>query len=385
MRKTLRRTRVFGVIFATASAVPTLAYAQPETEPTPVPAAPAPPPTMPPATPPAPDLVEQTPAGEGRAPPPPAKVDGGDRVIKGHVFIFPNFVASSIVASYVGVRVVLGASDASNVPIATGETANIDSLTLNEGFDLGIKITDWFGLYATGGVRSLIGTNLKALTYAGATYDIGAGGGAIVRLFRSDKSGSQLSARLSGSYANGQFSSLLPIFQNPAASAVAALQGDLGSSIKTPFSSVGYSGALAFAQSFGRFFGLQAAGGFGGSHITSEPYIQAQKSRNNDTVDDFTYSIGAALSFDFNAWQVPIAIMPEYLLAREASSATIRGAGDFDTVHTVALGAYYSGRKTLQLGLAVSTRLSVSPLITPQGQSDAPNQTSGHFVLRYIW
>ena len=66
-------------------------------------------------------------------------------------------------------------------------------MTVAEGLDLGIKITDWVGIFAAGGVRSLVGTNLRSLTYAGATYDLGARVGGILRLFRSDSSGSQMS------------------------------------------------------------------------------------------------------------------------------------------------------------------------------------------------
>lgn len=386
----LRRACVLGVLVATASMVPALAYAQPESEP--APEAPAAPPTPPPPTTAQPEASPPQPAleteleGEAETK---AKVEtkpkeGDDRRIKDHVFIFPAFVTSSIVASYVGVRVRVGSSTIENVPSTVGPL-RITAVTLAETLDAGIKLTDWLGIFATGGMRSLISTNLQGLVLEGATYDFGAGGGVILRLFRSDKTGSQLSLRGGVGYTSGHIATLYPLFDVPIQSLDDLLRRNLGDTITTPFSTFGYGGSLAFAQSFGRLLGLQLSADIGGARFTHEPFDAVRRMRESTTVDGFTFALGAAPSIDFNAVHFPIAVVPEYVITRAASSAQIRGAGDFDTFHQLGVGAYYSGRTSLQLGVIWATLLGVRPLETARGQSDTPTQHFGQLSLRYVW
>jgi hypothetical protein len=281
-------------------------------------------------------------------------------------------------------RVRLGEDITPNFPTATTR-ADVNTVTLAESLDLGVKITDWLGIYFSAGVRSLIGTNLRALTYAGATYDVGGAGGLILRVYHNEESGTQLSLRAGGSVTRGQVSTLFPLFDQPIASLVDLLQGDLGESIRTPFTTSRFDGSVAFAQAFSHFFGLQASASAGRSSVTIEPYNRTTKTRGSENQADVIYSFAGAPSFDFNAFDVPVAVMPEYVYARQASAAQVRGSRDFDTTHTLALGVYYSGRKTLQVGLVWATVLGANKLATPQGESDSPQQHSGEFILRYVW
>jgi len=189
----LRRARTLAAMAVVASSMlPVTAWAQAENEP---PSTPPPPTTTPPLTTPPPSTLpppaEPAPPPEA-APPPanappspscPGQCDGAERILKGHQFMYPSFVASPIVATNLGIRIRTGDLSAKNAPTAVG-LRDIEALTLAEALDLGVKITDWFGLFVTGGVRSVIGSNLSALTYAGATYDVGGRGGVIFRLFR---------------------------------------------------------------------------------------------------------------------------------------------------------------------------------------------------------
>lgn len=45
-------------------------------------------------------------------PPTVGEAEGRERTLNGHVFIFPGYVESSIVASYIGLRIRLGARSA---------------------------------------------------------------------------------------------------------------------------------------------------------------------------------------------------------------------------------------------------------------------------------
>ncbi|MET0595783.1 MAG: hypothetical protein ABW133_24000 [Polyangiaceae bacterium] len=262
---------------------------------------------------------------------------------------------------------------------------DLSAVTLKEGLDAGVKITDWLGLFGTGGFRSLIGTNLGSQVFQGSNYDFGGYGGAIVRLLDVKSTGTRLALRASVGYTRGQFVTLYPLFDHPIMSIQDVFQSNAGSVLATPFSTFEYSGGLAFAQSVSRLFGVQAFAGLGGSSVRLERFNSALNVRESSSITDLTFTIGAAPSIDFNAFNVPVAVMPEYVIMRAASSDQVRGAGDFDTRHQIAVGVYYSGRTNLQLGLSWMTVLGIRPLETPQGKSQAPSQQQGEFVLRYIW
>lgn len=360
----VRRSRALGLMTAAAFFVPRLASAQSGPAPSPAPPEAAAPPAA--------------------SPPQVEEAEGRERTLGNHVFLFPAHVRSSLVTSYVGLRIRLGLDTVGSLPTAIGRS-DVEVVTLNEGLDVGAKITDWLGVFGVVGVRALIGTNLRALTYAGATYDVGGRAGAVVRLFRSERTGSQLSLRAGVGATRGQLATLYPIFDSPVQSAVQLLQGDLGESIRTPFTTSSYEGTVAFTQGFGRAFGVQASGAMGGSRVTTEPYDGVRKTRGSNTVNGVTYAFGVGPSIDFNALHVPIAVMPEYVITRQASTAQLQGSGSFDTRHLIAAGVYYSGRVNLQLGLLWATELGAKGLTNPLGQSDSPRSSHLQFVLRYIW
>lgn len=386
-----RRAWAIGLLTAATSFVPALASAQetePQAEPTPAPPPPPssalPPPENPPPRPtPDDELTREDAAKEDEA----AKercAGGADRKVDDHVFIFPAYVSSAIVATYVGLRLRLGSADVGSLPTPAGPL-DLHAVSVANGFDFGLGITDWLGVFVEGTLRTIVSTNLPGLVYEGATYDIGGQGGAILRLFRSERTGSQLSLRAGGGYSRGQVAFLLPIFQQPIASLNDLLQRDFGSVIKTPFSTYTYGGALAFAQSFGRLLGVQASVAVGGGSFTLEPFDRARRVRDDTTVNELTYAFGIAPSIDFSSVHFPLAVMPEYVLSRAASTVQFRGSGDFDTFHQVAIGAYYTGRQTLQLGVLWSTILGARPFTTNLGTSDTPSIQLGEIVLRYVW
>lgn len=385
--RAVRHACTFAAVTAAASLMPTLVFAQPVTEPPEtVPVTPAAPAPEPPQATPLPSVNEAPLTMSVPEPPCSPKKDesSSDRTLGNHVFIFPTEVTSSLVTTYVGLRLRLGSNSVTNLPTVAGITS-IEAVTFAEGLDLGIKVTDWLGIFVTGGVSTLVGTNLRALTYAGATYELGGSGGAVLRLLRIDRTGTQLSFRAHGAYARGQVSTLFPIFDRPVASLVDALQGDLGESIRTPTTRLSGTGAFAFTQGFGKFFGLQASAALGVGRVEIEPYDRVARVRTTQTDSELTYAFGAAPSFDFDAFSVPIAVMPEYVLSRQAHTAEVRGAGTFDTQHTLALGAYYSGRVNLQIGVIGKVVLGTNGLTTAQGTSETPKTTFGELILRYVW
>jgi hypothetical protein len=370
---------------AVMTTLPAIASAQPANEPAePTPPPPSAEPAPPATTPPPSTAPPSEEAANHENHEKEEKEQGGDRRLGGHVLLFPAYVSSSVVASYIGVRARLGVQSVSGLPSPVGNL-DIKAVTLSEGLDLGIKITDWLGLFAVGGARSLVSTNIEGLVYQGATYDLGGLGGLVWRLFRSDATGTQLSIRGSVGYTRGQVATLYPLFSTPIGSVADLLQRNLGDELKTPFDTFSYAGGLAFAQGLTRLFGVQASLGVGGSSLTTSPFDGLRRTRDSITVTDITYSLGVAPSIDFMAVKIPVAVMPEYVLQRTASSAQIQGSGTFDTLHQLIAGVYYSGRTNLQLGLVGEVTLGARPLQSPQGESAAPKHYAGELILRYVW
>lgn len=398
------RLRLGLLALVAAAIAPATAWAQQEPEPAAAPppaASPAPvtappletPATPPPATEPPTTTPATTTTTTTTTTEPPATDDhadfegtptqGGRRVLKHHVFIAPATFGSSFVTTHIGVRARVGTTIAPNLPTNTG-SFDIETTTLAETLDFGLKVTDWLGLFVTGGVRTLIGSNLRALVYDGATYDLGGQGGLLARLVHSERSGTQLSLRAMAGYTSGRVATLLPVFEQ-AIPGGDPFKGELSDAVRTPFTTFNYGAGFAFAQSFGRLFGLQAYAGLGGGSLSADPYDRATGRRVTSTAKSVTYALGVAPSFDFNAFHVPIAVVPEYVLSRAASSAQIRGGGDFDTLHNLSLGVYYSGRKTLQVGLIGSAQRGARGLESAQGRSDTLRNSATELVLRYVW
>ncbi len=366
----------------------TQARAQEPTEPAPAITTPPIAPTEPavPITPAAPPPELPPPTTTDVTPPPADLAANPNRTVGGHQFIFPQFVDSSFVATYFGLRIRLAEFRAPNLPTQFGPI-DITAVNFSQGFDLGIRIFDWLGLYGSTGVRSLISTNLKSLVYQGATFDLGANGGFIVRLLHNDRTGTRIALRGQAGIASGQSSSLIPLFQaaNVRVALSDILQGNAGESIRTPFHSSNYGGTLTAAQAISPMFGLQAAAGVGYQLTTLRRWNPNTATRQDIDVNGVTYRFGLAASVDFNPLKVPIAIMAEYLVTRQASASSLAVGDDLDDLQDIFAGIYYSGRPNLQLGLGVGGELNLGPSTSPEGRSEKPHVLFSQFVLRYVW
>jgi hypothetical protein len=342
----------------------------------PAPAEPEPPPA--PATEPPPP----TPPGSMSQP----EGTNPNRTLGGHQFIFPQFVDPAFVATYFGLRIRLTSFSAPGLPTPLG-LVDLDGVGLSESLDFGIKLFDFLGIYGAAGARSLISTNLRSLVYQGATYDLVGNIGAVVRLLRSESTGTQLSARAHFLQSSGQVSSLGPIFsaETVRVGLRDVLQGNLGESLRTPFHGISYGGMLTAAQAISPLFGLQATAGVGYTSTSIERWDINTSSRPTFTVRGVTYRLGLAASVDLFPKKIPIAIMAEYLLARQPTPAQFTGRDELDNVHTLFGGVYYSGRPNLQLGLGGGTELNFGPTTSPLGSSEEPTVIFGQFVMRYIW
>ncbi|HEX4627665.1 MAG TPA: hypothetical protein VH137_02660, partial [Gemmatimonadales bacterium] len=119
----------------------------------------------------------------------------GDRTLAGHTFLFPGTHRGAFVTTDFGIA--LGAYQESipSVPLPFGGTADLSILGAITTATLGVKITDWLGVQASGAGLAVFGANGSSLLYAGGKLNAGGNVAPIVRLARIRSTGTQLSAR----------------------------------------------------------------------------------------------------------------------------------------------------------------------------------------------
>jgi hypothetical protein len=314
------------------------------------------------------------------------KEEKDDRSLRDHEFIFPQFVDSALVATYVGLRLRLGESKIPNLPTAFG-SRDLHAVTNWQVLDAGFKLTDWLGISVSVGGHSVLSTNIPSLVYQGASFWYGGNAGGILRLLRSDHTGTQLSLRGSGGYTDGVVNSFASVFataDSPVALRTLVTAG-LAQAIKTPIHTYNAEGSFALAQSFGPLLGLQAILGLGWSKASVEPLDLSTGNRPTLSSSGLSYRAGVAASVDFMSLHVPVAVVGEYLLLRTSSPADLIASASRNTTSTLFAGVYYSGRPNLQLGIGGGATLGLGEATLKNGSSDSAYIVLGQLDLRYVW
>jgi hypothetical protein len=309
-----------------------------------------------------------------------------NRSIGCHEFLYPVFIDTAFVSTYFGLRVRLASTTIPNLPTQFG-LAQLNTVTFAENIDLGLKFTDWLGLQGSAGGRSLVGTNLPSFVYEGATFDYDLSSSLVLRLFRFDQIGTQVTLRGGFAYGKGQVASLAPIFTAPDATVALRqiITQGLGQILTTPWTYREFNGTVAVAQSLGPVFGLQGALSLSSSTSTADRFNFAVGGREREHLDNIGYRAGIAVSVDLKQFHVPVAALAEYAYSREQSSITAIDGAQSRPVNRLFGSLYYSGRPDLQLGVGGGAEFGLGPHFSQQGESDPPSVALGQMILRYIW
>lgn len=320
------------------------------------------------------------------------------RTLATHTYIPPQLQQTAFVTTHFGVRQGVTIFVVPEVALDFGED-ELSAGGFTQSFDLGVKLTDYLGLYGT-----LSGTVVSGIDAASA-FEIGAeleGGfelGAIVRLARFEPIGTQLSLRLWGGMAvDNDFNIVQFVEAGGEATSdqlVSVRASDALSLLVTPSRVASYGGSLLLAQTLTTQLGLQASFSMRGLHTTARPFDLPKDRRVDETADELQVGGALALSFDLQSWNVPIALMPEYQVLYQ-SVQTEDDAGKVNELtyasHYAALGLYYTGREHLVLGFGAILALNLeqdrlewnAANGTPK-TSGTPTKRIGNFMLRYVW
>lgn len=314
------------------------------------------------------------------------------RQLDGHSFLFPLLQQSALITTHVGIREGLASYDIPNLPVGLLGRRDLSLVGLQQFLDVGVRINDWVGLtgFARGAV--LAGNNRRSLVYRTLEYELEGRAGVAVRLLR-EGSGTQVTARANAGYNKGREVTVLPLLNSivtsPSLTLGDVIEGNLSEFILVPTSETNVNGGVFWAQALGALFSLQASGTLEYAWRDRKPYDPTTDAHVSEKGHALRVSLAAALAADMGPRGVPLALMAEYLFMTgednpEEGQSTTLGS------HTIALGAYYTGRPNLQLGVGVFTTLHMEPIrglgeLGEERESGNPHLSYAQLILRYIW
>lgn len=325
----------------------------------------------------------------------------GDRTVADHTFIFPAYQQSAFVATYFGIQQGFSAQTVPNIP-AGNRAYSLKTLAVTEQFDLGVKLTDWIGVNAAGTGMASAGVNAASMLLKGATYAYGGSVGAVVRIARIKETKTQISARVGIGYLGGQNVNLAMMTesviaaakQNPKLALSDLLAGNFVQDLFIPFSANTFSGSVHGAQTLSRHFGLQATAGIAYTKASYSAFDHATNATGDFAATTLAPNLGFAFTADAAPSGVPIAGLLDYTISfANTKTDAFGGTAKSDTTNKsqiFALGAFYSGRRDLQLGIVVATNVGLEPVKGKDANgnpadSDQPHEAHGKFVFRYMW
>ncbi|MCA9603070.1 MAG: hypothetical protein KC417_13645 [Myxococcales bacterium] len=271
-----------------------------------------------------------------------AEVDdlGGERVLGGHAFI-PSLVNEfALVTTSFGALTAFGMQ---TVSLGTDNVGNdlgtVDLAAFDEQFQVGIRITEAFGIRADLAGSVGVGADDKSALIAGANFAGGFGLGPVVRIFGTDDF--MLSATLRGGFLTGAIISPLA-FGNAILETGRINRGTL----LTNVSQWSVAPALALAYAPMEAVGLQAS---------ARLNVEATDAEGQDTDVSTSVDLGATLTIDAVDLFAPVALLVSYAAAVPF--------GDDELQHGIEVGLFYSGLQHLNLGAAVASTIGAEESI----------------------
>ncbi|HWA72278.1 MAG TPA: hypothetical protein VG937_08095, partial [Polyangiaceae bacterium] len=231
--------------------------------------------------------------------------------------------------SHVGLRQGLSYLSVKNFPIYANERATVRMLGINDQLDVSIRVLPWLALNVAGDAFAASGLDGTSFFYGQAIYLINARAGALVRVYRSRATGTQLGVRGYAGFGTGQQLALPGFVQGVAAraarevpdllavpadqledaayTAVSNAADDLRNSAITTRNLARYGGALHLAQVIVPLLGFQSTFGLEGASARDRHFDPRLQYYVNTDSADTTLRFAAALSFDAYHLGVPLA------------------------------------------------------------------------------
>jgi hypothetical protein len=316
-----------------------------------------------------------------------------EQVLAGHLFMFPILQDTAFMTTHITFAQALELLQVPDAPVRAGRTYDVSALGVDESIQFGARFLDRFEASLGGAAEAYSGSGVKSALVGGAAYWFDGPLGVGMRIWRGRRT--EFSTRIGGAFGSSKRVEFIPVLQQiaaqPAATTVdAVVDGDTGRKITTPASRDAVKVSFNLAHAFGRTLGFQGAFALSESFIhLNVAYDDQRRISGNVT----TPELDGALTFDMRPLleQLPLALIAEYSIAWSYVATQEPGLSKWlEARQVISGGAYYSGRKDLQVGLNVRHILTFETTqgFDTQGRPfplGKPNFTAVQLTLRYIW
>ncbi len=256
-----------------------------------------------------------------------------------------------------------------------------------------------------------LGPDTPSLVFEGGGLNFSGKGGAVLRLYRNDRSRSQVAIRAYAGGDEGRTLDLPDFFEEFATRAAKGVQGAVQSSATTmqltqqleneafaladtdysnivlySTTTVRVGGSLHYAQALVGPLTLQVAANVEGSWSRATPFHASTQEFTTLSTTDVTVTFDAVLSASFSRWSVPLGVSAEYAGVTTASS--IEGAGQqSSTTQYVGGGVWFTGRRGVEIGALAFTQRYLKAIegFETSSLSGKPSGYSGALVFRALW
>jgi hypothetical protein len=324
-------------------------------------------------------------SGAARAQDPPEPGDDApsphaSRTLKGHTFLYPATFDSAFLGWQLVFQQGLESTHVSDLPYGSLGYVNLSSLSAVERLQFDAVFPgDRFGLSVIGFADASLGIDGTTILVKGGAYDFGGTANFVARAYRSDTSGTQITARAGGSVHDGQFLNVANALQAavsaPGTTADQAANGSVLALLLQPTWGYWVGASINGAQTICPSLGVQ------GSLALRHSWNRLPPSAGGSSIEAWQPGVGIAGTYDFAPLGFAMATMVEY----SGMLATSRNKSGADNTSVLSLGLYYSGRPTFQLGV-VGSRTWGPPFAASEGFSGrVPTVLSGLLVIHYVW
>jgi hypothetical protein len=276
--------------------------------------------------------------------------------------------------------------------VRAGRTYDVSALGVDESISFGAMFLDRFEASIGGAAEAYSGSGVKSALVGGAAYWFDGQLGLGMRLWGGRRT--ELSVRLGGAFGSSKRVEFISVLQQlaaqPPTSVDAVVDGDTGRKITTPASRDAVKLSLHLAHALSRAFGFQ------GAFYVTQSFVNlnvAYDDQRSISISVTSPELDGAVTFDLRPLVplVPLALIAEYSINWSHVATKEPGLSKWlEAQQVISGGAYYSGRKDLQVGLNVRHILTFE---TTQGFDSAsrpfplgkPNFTAMQLTLRYIW
>lgn len=315
-----------------------------------------------------------------------------EQVLGGHLFMFPVLQDPAFITTRIAFTQALELLSVPDAPVRAGRTYDVSALGVDESISFAARFLDRFEASIGGAAEAYSGSGVKSALVGGAAYWFDGQLGLGMRLWRGRRT--ELSMRLGGAFGSSKRVEFIPVLQQlvqqPATSVDQILDGNTGRKIVTPASRDAVRISFHLAHAFSRAFGFQ------GAFLVSESFMHlnvAYDDQRRISGNVTAPELDGAVTFDLRPLvkQLPLGLIAEYSANWSYVATSEPGLSKWlEARQVISGGAYYSGRKDLQVGLNVRHILTFE---TTQGFDAAgrpfpmgkPNFTALQLTLRYIW